>query len=354
MQPTIFYLKRLIREASKKYSLAFYCDLHGHSKSSGMFMLGNTENSFQNKYRIFPYLLSKMCPLFSFPMSRFQVDKAKQSTGRITLWKEMGISNAFTLEASFFGPELEKSTKHYEITDYTSIGKQLCLTLLLFHRLSYLRSSEQETTNEVIGGLFLKDIIQDINNEFTLRDEDFLAVNAKDFVEGMKNEIDPRNIINSTTNGTRNKLMFDISHNKRGSKGASFPLTSGHAHKNLENFLSSKKKEEKKYVHPKSRMGTLDFNNANTGVLKKTLNLDRIFFGRKPGANIEDQDGKQIIFKNKRPATSQDYRSQVGYKEMQNDKFISEEEKNRKKPKCRKEFRPKKCIPIVFFRTNFW
>ena len=51
--------------------------------------------------RIFPYILGKMCPYFNFNYSRFGVQKSKESTARIVLFKSLKIPNIFTLESSF-------------------------------------------------------------------------------------------------------------------------------------------------------------------------------------------------------------------------------------------------------------
>ena len=44
-----------------------------------------------------------MSKYVSFEDSRFAVQKAKESTARIALWRELGIDNVFTLEGSFYG-----------------------------------------------------------------------------------------------------------------------------------------------------------------------------------------------------------------------------------------------------------
>ena len=41
--------------------------------------------------------------LFSLKDCKFNVEKCKDSTARVVVWREMNIMNAFTLECSFFG-----------------------------------------------------------------------------------------------------------------------------------------------------------------------------------------------------------------------------------------------------------
>lgn len=42
---------------------------------------------------------------FSFPDCHFRVQKSKEGTGRVVMWK-MGINNSYTLEASICGSKL--------------------------------------------------------------------------------------------------------------------------------------------------------------------------------------------------------------------------------------------------------
>jgi hypothetical protein len=43
--------------------------------------------------------------LFSLKGCRFNVDKSKESTARVVIFREYNIMNSFTLECSFFGKE---------------------------------------------------------------------------------------------------------------------------------------------------------------------------------------------------------------------------------------------------------
>jgi len=50
-----------------------------------------------------------------FKECRFNVCKCKDSTARISLWKELRIPNVFTLESSFYGPRKDNKQRHYTI-----------------------------------------------------------------------------------------------------------------------------------------------------------------------------------------------------------------------------------------------
>ena len=40
---------------------------------------------------------------FSFSGCKFRVRRCKESTARVVMWRQMGIANSFTMEATFCG-----------------------------------------------------------------------------------------------------------------------------------------------------------------------------------------------------------------------------------------------------------
>lgn len=78
-------------------------------------------------------MLSKLNEQFSFENSKFGVQKGKEATARIALWKELKSSpSIFTLESSFAGMDIGKeSGYHLTTTMLEAIGKDLCRTLLI-------------------------------------------------------------------------------------------------------------------------------------------------------------------------------------------------------------------------------
>ena len=49
--------------------------------------------------------MDKNCDIFNFADCSFAVQKAKESTARVAIWKELGITNTFTIESSFCGAD---------------------------------------------------------------------------------------------------------------------------------------------------------------------------------------------------------------------------------------------------------
>jgi hypothetical protein len=134
-------------------------------------MYGNNDNVCPSQYRVFPFVLAKICPLFSFASCCFSVEKTKQATARVTVWKELDIVNVFTLEASFFGSTGEPSHE-YDVADYRNVGKKLCLAILACYRLNVLSftlthsghlgatilEKPQFNASDSVGGYLLKDL----------------------------------------------------------------------------------------------------------------------------------------------------------------------------------------------------
>jgi hypothetical protein len=90
--------------------ISLYCDLHAHSMQKHIFMYGCSSFSNDIDYirrnaaiRLIPLLISLMSKYFSYEFSRFRMEKYKESTARIVLFKEFDITNSYTCEASFLG-----------------------------------------------------------------------------------------------------------------------------------------------------------------------------------------------------------------------------------------------------------
>ncbi|XP_054548661.1 cytosolic carboxypeptidase 3 isoform X3 [Talpa occidentalis] len=135
--PSVWYTRNMIRKLMEKREVILYCDLHGHSRKENIFMYGcdggDRCKALYLQQRIFPLMLSKNCPdKFSFTACKFNVQKSKEGTGRVVMWK-MGIRNSFTMEATFCGSTLgNKRGTHFNTKDLESMGYHFCDSLLDF------------------------------------------------------------------------------------------------------------------------------------------------------------------------------------------------------------------------------
>lgn len=79
-------------------------------------------------------MLSKLNPYFSFESSRFGIQKSKEATARIAVFKDLkSVNNVFTMESSFAGVDMGKDQGNHLTTDMLeSLGRDLCRTILIY------------------------------------------------------------------------------------------------------------------------------------------------------------------------------------------------------------------------------
>ncbi|XP_051964232.1 cytosolic carboxypeptidase 1 isoform X3 [Xyrauchen texanus] len=119
LHPTIYHAKSLLQylRATGRTPLVF-CDYHGHSRKKNVFMYGcsiketvwqtnvNTSNCDIHEdlgYRTLPKLLSLMAPAFSLSSCSFVVERSKEATARVVVWREIGVQRSYTMESTLCG-----------------------------------------------------------------------------------------------------------------------------------------------------------------------------------------------------------------------------------------------------------
>ncbi|KAF0298827.1 Cytosolic carboxypeptidase Nna1 [Amphibalanus amphitrite] len=134
LYPAVWHVKLLVRRLMEEAGVTVYCDFHGHSRRQNAFIYGCENRRNSSRYlteKVFPFLLDRVAKnLFDFDSCQFSVHKSKEGTGRVVMWS-MGITNAYTLEASSAGSSLRaRAGTHYRAHDYELIGQRFCETLL--------------------------------------------------------------------------------------------------------------------------------------------------------------------------------------------------------------------------------
>lgn len=66
LHPIIYQLKKLVKSVHQERELTMFLDMHGHSRKSNVFMYGCDRRDNPKVCRLFPYILSKLSPYFSF------------------------------------------------------------------------------------------------------------------------------------------------------------------------------------------------------------------------------------------------------------------------------------------------
>ncbi|XP_064423134.1 cytosolic carboxypeptidase 2 [Latimeria chalumnae] len=134
--PCVWHTRNMVKRLLEEREVVLYCDFHGHSRKNNVFMYGCNNKSNPALWlheRVFPLMLSKnAADKFSFKSCKFKIQKSKEGTGRIVMWK-MGIANSYTMESTFSGSTLgRKKGTHFTTQDLKSLGYHFCDTLLDF------------------------------------------------------------------------------------------------------------------------------------------------------------------------------------------------------------------------------
>ncbi|XP_077423394.1 cytosolic carboxypeptidase 2 isoform X2 [Vanacampus margaritifer] len=133
--PCVWHTRNMVEKLMKQTDVVLYCDFHGHNRKNNVFMYGcnNQEDLPKLQERVFPLMLSKnVKDKFSFECCKFQVQKSKEGTGRVAMWR-LGIKNSYTMEATFGGSTLgDRKGTHFTMQDLKALGFYFCDTLLDF------------------------------------------------------------------------------------------------------------------------------------------------------------------------------------------------------------------------------
>ncbi|CAG9334617.1 unnamed protein product [Blepharisma stoltei] len=193
MHPTIFYTKKMIEKFNKCHEVVMYCDMHGHSLKKNVFMYACSPNQSKKKkvlMSMIPYFLSKTNKLFSFQGTKFRTERFKQGAARVVVYKEFGIVNSYTLEASFFGPdnkdmlkaseEEENDDTHMNIDHLQSLGRDLCKQLLMFRTQGLFKKKMDIVVNNLQKQQrhHQEAIVQEIVQEVEAEEDEFTILNS--------------------------------------------------------------------------------------------------------------------------------------------------------------------------------
>lgn len=170
LHPTIYHTKSLLQYLAhiQRVPLVF-CDYHGHSRKKNVFMYGcsvketvwqsnisATSSDLQEDlgYRALPKILSQIAPAFSMASCSFVVERSKESTARVVVWREIGVQRSYTMESTLCGCDqgkykgLQIGTRELE-----EMGAQFCVALLRLKRLTGLRNHQHllDLESDMIG-----------------------------------------------------------------------------------------------------------------------------------------------------------------------------------------------------------
>ena len=144
IHPTIYSAKELLKTLQLEREVIMFCDIHGHSVKHNLFLYGtpqpentrssSAESASDDDLPDFPNTMDNVSSFFSMPDSLFVIEKIKENTGRVVAWRELGISNSFTLEASLCGSGIARNecTAQFTCTDFETMGREFGVSLALW------------------------------------------------------------------------------------------------------------------------------------------------------------------------------------------------------------------------------
>jgi len=126
LHPEVYYTKQIIKYFDLKSKqpdcesggVVFFSDFHGHSKNMDAFMYScidlsdQPSTNFNNMViRTIPAAIDRFIPIFNIRNCRFAIEKDKENTARIVLFKEIGLQCSYTFEVTFFGSDYLRHMK---------------------------------------------------------------------------------------------------------------------------------------------------------------------------------------------------------------------------------------------------
>jgi hypothetical protein len=132
LHPTIYSMKRMVKSFACTNDLEIICDFHGHSRKKNAFIYGCNLPKEPQATKLFPFVLSKINPNFSFRDCRFGIQKSKEATLRVSLFRELKMPKVYTLEASFAGSDSgPQAYTHFTTKQLEEIGRDFLLAVLV-------------------------------------------------------------------------------------------------------------------------------------------------------------------------------------------------------------------------------
>ncbi|XP_048829590.1 cytosolic carboxypeptidase 4 [Brienomyrus brachyistius] len=153
LSPTIYHTKGLLSYlASVGRSPLVFCDYHGHSRKKNFFLYGCSAKETLQKsgcgvpvaglqedigYQTIPQALDGVAPAFSLASCSFVVERSREPTARVVLWREMGVLRSYTMESTYNGCNqglykgLQVGTQQLE-----EMGAHFCRSLLSLRKRS--------------------------------------------------------------------------------------------------------------------------------------------------------------------------------------------------------------------------
>ncbi|KAG1688939.1 Cytosolic carboxypeptidase 1 [Nymphon striatum] len=139
--PEIFHAKQLFQylKVYLHQTPIFYCDYHGHSRKKNVFLFGCSyrQSWYPEDRRVndqcaekFGKVCAKVCSAFSYSDCSFTIEKSRESTARVTVWRKFSCCLSYTLESSYCGfNQGPYKDFHINTSVMEEMGSQLCIAI---------------------------------------------------------------------------------------------------------------------------------------------------------------------------------------------------------------------------------
>lgn len=163
LHPTVTAIKALVTRTAKTHPLLAFLDFHAHSRKKHIFLYGPRYPLHSRKYydvRVLPKLICQQGSPFRYAACKFTSEACKQTTARLVVWRELKVTNSFTVEASLYGYlTAERSTVAFTQQYLEKAGSDVVVAL---HQYVLFWEEEQRL---LVSRSALKQVIEQLQQE---------------------------------------------------------------------------------------------------------------------------------------------------------------------------------------------
>ncbi|XP_011867871.1 PREDICTED: cytosolic carboxypeptidase 1-like isoform X4 [Vollenhovia emeryi] len=141
--PVIYHTKGLMEYCARVLQRPphVFVDYHGHSRRKNVFLFGCSRSGSWSaadrakpdqpvQYLMLPHLMQRTSPAFALQLCSFKVERNKESTARVAVWRQLGVSRSYTMESSFCGCDQGVlAGLHFDTEHLKAIGRDFCQAL---------------------------------------------------------------------------------------------------------------------------------------------------------------------------------------------------------------------------------
>ncbi|XP_048513203.1 cytosolic carboxypeptidase 1-like isoform X2 [Athalia rosae] len=186
LHPVIFHTKGLMEYCTRviRNPPQVFVDYHGHSRRKNVFLFGCSQSGSWSaadraktddpvQYLMLPHLMQKTCSAFALPLCSFKVERSKESTARVAVWRQLGVSRSYTMESSFCGCDQGALAGfHLDTEHLKEIGRDFCQALSMMKEAGEGWTVDKMSTGSKDGGREQRCVADEITSSFDSDESD--------------------------------------------------------------------------------------------------------------------------------------------------------------------------------------